>query len=269
MNVGDILDGAFKLLKANIRTIAIITAVFVVPLQLLAAFTQRNVNGGMGLVQLFNDPSLARSANQNGTDNASLIAAAVTALVALVTAPFIAGAISRVVSASYLGRDEGPAPALRATGRRFWALTASFVLVHLLETVGFVLCILPGLAVMAMYVLVAPAIVVEELGPLQGMRRSWQLVRARFWPTLGIALLAGLFTSILGSVLSTPFSVMALLVGFHTGWILLGVGAVLSALVSRPIVAIVATLLYFDARIRTEGFDLQVMAGNLVGPGAA
>ena len=44
--------------------------------------------------------------------------------------------------------------------------------------------------------------------------------------------------------------------------------AVLTALVTTPIVAIVATLLYFDARIRNEGFDLQVMALYLEG-GAA
>jgi hypothetical protein len=38
---------------------------------------------------------------------------------------------------------------------------------------------------------------------------------------------------------------------------------VLSSLVSAPIIAIVSTLLYFDGRIRHEGFDLQVMARDL------
>jgi hypothetical protein len=33
--------------------------------------------------------------------------------------------------------------------------------------------------------------------------------------------------------------------------------------VTAPIVAIVATLLYFDARIRHEGFDLQVIARDM------
>jgi hypothetical protein len=260
MSVGDILDGAFKLLKANFKTITVITAVFVVPLQLVAAFAQRNVNNGRGLLRVLNDPTLARPANQN---NASLIAALLAGLVALVTAPFIAGAISRVVAASYMGSEETAGPALRVTGHRFWALTASFVLVHVLEAIGFILCILPGIAVMTLYVMVAPAIVVEELGPLQGMRRSYTLARSRFWPTMGISLLAGVMSYFLGSLLATPFSIAALFIGFRWGWILLGLGGVLSALVSRPFVAIVATLLYFDARIRTEGFDLQVIAANL------
>jgi hypothetical protein len=34
-------------------------------------------------------------------------------------------------------------------------------------------------------------------------------------------------------------------------------------------VAIAATLLYFDARIRNEGFDLQIIAAELSGTGAA
>src|SRR5205823_5659401 len=41
MTLGDILDGAFKLLKANLRTIAIVAGVFIVPGQLLVAFAQR------------------------------------------------------------------------------------------------------------------------------------------------------------------------------------------------------------------------------------
>src|SRR5687768_14904370 len=41
MTVGDILDGAFKLLKANIRTIVIVAGAFVVPVALISAvFTQ-------------------------------------------------------------------------------------------------------------------------------------------------------------------------------------------------------------------------------------
>jgi hypothetical protein len=47
------------------------------------------------------------------------------------------------------------------------------------------------------------------------------------------------------------------------GWIPAAVGSILAALVSRPIVAIVATLQYYDGRIRTEGYDLQVIAANL------
>ena len=56
---------------------------------------------------------------------------------------------------------------------------------------------------------------------------------------------------------------LAVVVGGSFAWLFVGLGAVLSSLVSAPIIAIVSTLLYFDGRIRNEGFDLQVMARDL------
>ena len=52
-------------------------------------------------------------------------------------------------------------------------------------------------------------------------------------------------------------------VGLRWGWLFLAVGGALNALIVTPIAAITATLLYFDARIRTEGFDLEVIAAGL------
>jgi len=294
MTVGDILDGAFKLLKANARTIFTIVAVFVVPLQLLAAFAQRNLLGGTGFLDAMNDPSLLE-ADQPVADQFAGYAATLLNLVVL---PFLAGAISQVVGASYLGEELSPGPALARTLRRAWALFASWVVVHVLEmgvvVVGMVVAVVAiglagggvqlavalvgiglfllgipvALGVMALSVAVAPAVVVEELGPIQGVRRSWSLMRRRFWPVLGIALLAGLVSNVLGQVLGVVPTFAGLIVGLEWGWILLAVGAILTALVTTPIVAIVATLQYFDARIRFEGFDLQVIAAEL-GPARA
>jgi hypothetical protein len=260
MTVSDILDGAFKLLKANIRTILIIAAVFIVPVQLVSAFLQRGY-GPSTIFRTFTNPADAQA--PDGAYSSGRVAALlIVTLLGLVITPFIAGAISRVVSASYIGQEEAPGVALRATGRRTWALVASFILVHILEAIGFVFCVLPGLAVMTMFVMVAPAIVVEGLGPIQGMRRSWRLAKGRFWGTLGIALLAGLLTSLVSSALSVPFTVIGAFMG-GADWIAVAVGGTLASLVARPVVAIVATLQYYDGRIRTEGFDLQVIAGHL------
>jgi hypothetical protein len=273
-----------------------IVAVFVVPLQLLAAFAQRNVLGGSGLLDVLNDPSVAEAGAEQPVGDQ--VVTWVATLLNLLVLPFLAGAISQVVGASYLGEELSPGPALRRTLRRAWALFASWVVVHVLELatlvvlpiVGIVLAVLvdgplralfvvftivavivgvmAGLAVMALSVAVAPAVVVEELGPIKGVRRSWSLMRRRFWPVLGIALLAGLISNVLGQVLGVVPTFAGLIVGLEWGWILIAVGAILTALVTTPIVAIVATLQYFDARIRFEGFDLQVIAAEIGSPGA-
>ncbi|MGH9183466.1 MAG: DUF7544 domain-containing protein [Acidimicrobiales bacterium] len=296
MTVSDILDGAFKLMKANARTIFAIAAVFVVPVQLLAAYTLSDLLGGRGVTQVVNDPSVAQTAvesSQSAGNGAALLA---SLLLNLAVLPFLAGAVSQVVASSYLGEQLGAGPALRRTVRRAWSLLASWVVVHVLEVggamagvvlaalvaglgsgldpvarvllaaVGILAGIPLGLAVMALSVAVAPAVVVEDLGPIAGVRRSWRLMRPRFWPVLGIALLAGFVATVLGQVLGFIPSTVALLVGLDLGWVLLAVGGILTALVTTPIVAIVATLQYFDARIRTEGFDLEVIATELAAP---
>jgi len=116
---------------------------------------------------------------------------------------------------------------------------------------------------MTLFLVTTPAVVVEELGPIRAMARSVNLIRPRFWPTMAVAVVSGLMASVLGSILATPASLGALAVGYRWGWILVAVGSTVPALLTTPFVAIVATLVYFDGRIRNEGFDLQMIAAEL------
>jgi hypothetical protein len=262
MTLSDVLDGAFKLLKANARTVVMITAAFVVPLQLLVAFAQRNTLGGRGFFNAVNRP-LTGQTTATQQSNAQLVVAGVATLLLLLVTPFVAGAISKVVAASYVGKEETPRSALRATGRRTFALLVAWLFVHVLEVIGFVLCVFPGLVLMSLFVAVAPAIVTEELGPIAAMRRSARLMRPRVFAVMGIALLAGVLSYAIGNALGTVPTILALVIGLKWAWPLLAAGSILAALVTTPFVAIVATLLYFDGRIRQEGFDLQLMADEL------
>ena len=259
MTYSDILDGAFKLLKANWRTVLLITAAFVVPLHLISALAQRNLYSGRSFFDAVSNPTL----QSGNADNARLVVGGVVALVSLLITPFVAGAISKVVAASYLGGEETVGSALRATGRRTGALLGSWFLVHLCELIAALFCVLPALIPMTLFVAVAPAIVIEDLGAIRGMRRSWRLISPRLFPTMGIALVAGLLASVVGNALGTVPTFAALAIGLKYGWPLLAAGSILSALVTTPFVAIVATLIYFDGRIRQEGFDLQIMADEL------
>ena len=259
MTVGDILDGAFKLLKANARTIAVIVLVLIVPFQVVGAFLSRSFLGGRGILSAFRDPSTA-SGSSSSTQiwvNYALYGINVLLL------PFVAGAIAKVVAASYVGEELSAGVALRAVGRRAWALLAAWWIWHPVEWIGLALCLFPGIAWMTLFVMVAPAIVTEELGPIKGLKRSWQLAGRRYWATMGVALLAGLLASVLSNVLGLVPNAVALAVGLHWGWIIVAVANSAIAVLVTPLVSIVATLLYFDARIRTEGFDLEVIARTL------
>ena len=261
MTLGDVLDGAFKLLKANLRTIVLVAAAFLIPVNLLAAFLQRDLLGGNSILRVLNDPSLVEQSA--GPSGAQLAGTAVAVLASVLVTPFVGGAVSRVVASSYLGEELDPGPAIRVTGRRFLALLGVFLCGLLLKLAGLVLCLVGALVPMTFFLAATPAVVVEELGPIRALARSATLVRPRFWPTMGVAVVSGLLATVLGNILSTPFQIGALAIGFRWGWILVAVGSILPALLTTPFVAIVATLVYFDGRIRHEGFDLQVIAAEL------
>lgn len=259
MGVGEILDGAFKLYRANFKPIALVGLAFAGPLSIVAAVAVRDVNGGAGLLDVLSDPSLAEDAGSLGTAGQLVLQGAMALLLGL-SGSMVAGVVATAVAASYLGNQLTAGQALRATARFFPALVTARVLVWLTEGVGLLGCLVGALAVMALWVVTAPAIVVEGLGPIRGMRRSLVLCSARYWPVLGIALLSGLIGFTLSNIVSGVPSVIASLIGYRWGFPLLAVGSTASAVLVEPLVAIVSTLVYFDLRIRQEGLDLQLMA---------
>lgn len=267
MSVSDIIDGAFRVLKGNVRTVITVGAVFIVPAGLLVAYLQRDLLGGAGIISILDDPSTAEAAAESsGSQNA---ATALSLLVESISLPFIAAGLARVVGAAYMGGEVSAGSALGVAVRRSWALAIAWFLIHLLELVGFVLLFLPGMAVMTLMVVTAPAIAVENLGPLAGMRRSFRLVRGRFWAVLAIAVLAGLIGYALRQAIVALPSIVALLIGMNRAWFLLGIGNIAALLVAQSLLALISVLVYFDTRIRSEGFDLQVMAALLARRDAA
>jgi hypothetical protein len=263
MMFSDLLDGSFRLLKANLGTIVLVAAVFLIPVNLVAAFFQRDLLGGYGLLDVLQDPSLAEEAAGTGASTGPLVGSLIGSLATVLVTPFIGGATSRIVAASYLGGELKAGPAMRATGRRFLVLLAVFFMTLLLKGAGLVLCLVGALVPMTLFLVTTPVVMLEEAGPVQTMARSVVLVRPRFWPVMGVGIASGLLASVLGNILATPFSLAALAIGYHWGWILAAIGAVLPALVTTPFVSILATLVYFDLRIRNEGFDLQMIAADL------
>jgi hypothetical protein len=256
MTASDVLDGIFKLLKANFRTVAVIVATLVLPVQLVVAFSERNLLNGQSLIKVVNDPSVAH------TSSAPLIPYIALAANYLLL-PFVGAALAQVASASYLGRQIGPKEALLGVWHRSGTLFCAWAVHFGGELVGALGCLVGAVFAFPLFLMVAPVVALEGLPFWQAVRRSWRLAARRYWPTLGTALLAGLMAYILGQVLGAVPTVGALLIGLHWGWLLLAVGSSLAALIVTPVAGLTATLLYFDARIRTEGLDLQVIAAGL------
>lgn len=264
MTASDILDGSFAILRRAPATILGLTAVFVVPVYAVGAWLGRNVDG-LDLEALLeqSDPSF-------GTGFAEVPAGAMAVLQVgpMIALVFVAAAIARLVSAWQVGHDLTLRQLLRATVARSWALVASWVLVHLLELVA-VLGVLLPLAVMTWFLVTAPVIGAEGLGPIEAMRRSARLVSRRFWMVLGLALLGLLVEQLFETAIGLLPSVVSALVG--TGgalWMLPAVAGILTALITVPVVAGITVLIYLDLRVRTEGLDLELDLVDVLPPAA-
>ena len=118
----------------------------------------------------------------------------------------------------------------------------------------------------------ATTIVLEDQRTFGSIARTWRLTRGHFWKALGTLLLAFILAAIVNTIISTPFAVpyfMDLLSGGDgSGLVVLFVqtlGSTVAAVVTQPFTSLVGVLLYFDLRIRDEGFDLEMMARELRG----
>lgn len=92
-----------------------------------------------------------------------------------------------------------------------------------------------------------PAALLEGCNPLTALSRSFQLVKGSWWRVFGIILVLGLI--VFGIQLVVEFVPI--------------IGGFVSAVFTPPIISIGSALLYFDLRVRKEGYNLDSMAREL------
>jgi hypothetical protein len=107
---------------------------------------------------------------------------------------------------------------------------------------------------------VTPAVMVEHLGPVQAIRRSWGLVKDYWWRTFALSLVLAILAYV---VQAGPAFIVQSIVALFTPrnlvlqQVVSGVVTVFTTLVFIPIQLIAITLYYFDLRVRKEGYDIE------------
>jgi hypothetical protein len=114
----------------------------------------------------------------------------------------------------------------------------------------------------------APALVIEGLGPIDSLRRSWGLVRGSWWRVLGILLLSAVITNLLTGIVSVPISTVAgVITGFSESLLptvlAAGLATLLAGILTLPFSAAVTGLLYTDLRMRREALDIQLVSAGV------
>jgi hypothetical protein len=119
--------------------------------------------------------------------------------------------------------------------------------------------------------LMPPVVVLEKQGALDSIRRAWDLARRRFWPVLGMIFVLYLFSLLIvngpAAIVNAILTQVAISFGDMTTALV--ISTIIQSLVSLvfvllyyPLQMTAFTLIYFDLRVRTEGFDIALLTMN-------
>src|ERR1700753_527975 len=130
------------------------------------------------------------------------------------------------------------------------------ILYYLGLVIAFVLLIVPGIWLYAAWGVATPALLIERLNPFRALGRSRRLVKGCWWATAGVILVSALMVAILTSIVSgiltaialtsNPSLVFAVIISLLSG--------VVAGLIVQPFQATVVTVLYYELRVRHEGY---------------
>ncbi|MFZ5817365.1 MAG: hypothetical protein ACOY93_19040 [Bacillota bacterium] len=209
-------------------------------------------------------------------------------LASLLLVPLYMGALVDVSTRAVLQMERVPlSESLRVGGRYYGPVLVTYLLKAILYLIPVPLYIVTftleplaaGLLMVLLVLLSIPywltvavftvfanhAIIVEERGGgMPALRRAYELGRSRFWPLLGIGIVFYLLVYVLQSIITTPFAFASgiAMVVTQAPWLmaLTYLFQGIAQAVGFPFLMVGQTLVYFDTRIRREGYDLEVMA---------
>jgi hypothetical protein len=275
MRLAEILDQAMRLYRRNFTTFIGIIALVHIPMTILQ----------LGVSYL-----TTSSINTNATNPSQVFTAGyflgLTGTIVIGIAQLVlvqgvaAAALTHAVTANFLGERIGILEAYQRIRQSWGKLVLSLILLaamifglsiatFLIPCVGWLIG--PGLLVflsLAVNPLLAPTVIVENLSVGGSLRRAWDLGRRRFWWLLGFIFILMLFSQLVVTGPTVALSAAARMTTGSSGaiqqsllnTIIAGFVSITFSLLYIPLQLTAHTLVYYDLRIRTEGFDLSLLS---------
>jgi hypothetical protein len=162
-------------------------------------------------------------------------------------------------SDAYLGNEVIPARVLGQALSMWPRILGARILKGFWLMLGYICLFFPVFYVAARYFAVIPAVMIERSSVGDAFRRSSELSKDAKWRILGALALAFILYIIVGATLSAIVGL------FPIPTIATALLSAMAYVLVFPLVGIVTTLLYYDLRIRKEGYDLELLAKRLEG----
>jgi membrane-anchored glycerophosphoryl diester phosphodiesterase (GDPDase) len=273
LSIGEVLDAGFRLLRHRFGTLMVCVLAMGLPLSILHT-----------IVIASTDPDYYDvNAVRFGDTPTEVIVGEIVAVALIFLGILLAvAACFRVISAAYLGEPVKAGQSLAAGLKRAPLMIVSSIVLSILSVVvifgGFFVAALTtvrplALALIPIFIylcvkwsLTWPAIVAERAGPFHAINRSWNLTKNHWWRTFAILLVLLLISLVLEIALQYGLVAAFSAIDSISPIALATVDTlfiVVLMMVIYPLNAAVIIVLYYDERVRNEGFDLQLLAESI------
>src|SRR5919109_3862831 len=242
MTTGGLLDRAFRLYGANFSLMLGITAAAYVPLYAVMLMMKAGASGRPG-------PAVTTV----------LFEGLFIILWASVALPIATGAGTYAISERYLGHDVSTGQALSRVLSSLWTLSIAQLSAALWVFIGFLLLVVPGILWSLSYSLVVPVILIEGQKAGAGLKRSWVLVKGHRGKVFAVLFVVSALQWLLGFGVGSLSRLVLDLESSSAGFVRPALENVMTIFLT-PLGIIADILLYYDFRIRKEGFDLEMLS---------
>lgn len=264
LSLGEILDRTFSLYR---RHFALFVGISAIPQLLVLPLNLMQAPAAGPFWRSVTDQPQWKIAGMSALGLAGLVALVVVAVVAYM---FTQGATVYAVSELYLGRTTTIGASLRRMRGHFWQLLGVTILNGLIIGASTILLIIPGVYMACRLITAVPAALLEDLGPIKSVSRSFNPTEENAGRAFLIYALYLFLLYAALALLESPFSFVASLYArnpdvAHLWLVASQVGSLLAAILVAPVMLIATALFYYDLRVRKEGFDLQLMMNQVGG----
>jgi hypothetical protein len=118
---------------------------------------------------------------------------------------------------------------------------------------------------MALLAFVSQVFILENLGYMDAIRRSWALAKGDLGRVIVVVLLSSILLSVIQQIPTIPLQIINAMdktprTDLQVLQVVIGM---LAQILVLPVQAILMVLLYYDIRVRKEGFDIQMLAQSI------
>ncbi|MDA0185277.1 hypothetical protein OJ997_33540, partial [Solirubrobacter phytolaccae] len=261
LSLGEILDAGIKVCTRHWKPLALCVLIPVLPLAILQVLILSSVDSEA--LELLPESDTATADDFTSDVWVTLLT---TYGFGLITFVVVNTVCFKAVADAWLGAEPNAGRSLRfgaKLGPKIILLTLVWLPVMALASIP---CGIPAVWLGTVWSLSLAAVMFERAGPFNALGRSYGLIQNRFWATLLLILVSFLLVGILGGIVSAIPSVFVEILASENELALAVsnvVGTTLGNVITYPYSAAVLTILYFDQRVRKEGFDVQMLAQGL------